>query len=206
MEYLIIGDIHGCYYTFEKFLKEFREDETVILLGDYVHKGNHPFKTLRFLKELYSDPNFPIIMLKGNNEELYTRHYKMQDAFQAERKFRNHKLDFSETMDWLDRLPHQWENEDVFVSHAGISAYMPYPVENNSRELLFNRNPLRNIGKRQFLGHIVHKKPYLDPNANALYLDTGAGYGKKLSGARIDESGMILELMSLKVDKRDIKY
>lgn len=205
MEYLIIGDIHSCYYTFEKFLKEFRENETVILVGDYIHKGNHPFKTLRFLDELYTDPNFPLVMLKGNNEVLYTRHYRVMDRQKAEDKFRHHDMGFMQTMDWLDRLPHLWEKQGFFVSHAGVASDMTFPPEKNSPDLLFNRNPLQNIGKRQFLGHIVHKKPYLDPKANALYLDTGAGYGKKLSGARIDENGMILELMSLKVDERDVK-
>lgn len=51
---------------------------------------------------------------------------------------------------------------------------------------------------------IVVKKPEFDENANAWYLDTGAGFGKFLTGAKVAENGEILEMVSLKILENDI--
>src|SRR5690625_6047067 len=51
-----------------------------------------------------------------------------------------------------------------------------YPIEDlEDYDLLFNRKALKNIGKPQFLGHIIVDKRTFDKKANAWYLDTGAG-------------------------------
>jgi serine/threonine protein phosphatase 1 len=49
MKHFIIGDIHGCYYTFQEMLKNWdSENEKLVLLGDYVNKGKHSFAVLEF--------------------------------------------------------------------------------------------------------------------------------------------------------------
>lgn len=206
MNYLIIGDVYGCFFTLKKFLKNHwnPREEILIFLGDYVNKGKNTFKVLKFIRLLQMREPDKVILLKGNNEWLFVKKYRDMKNKKAKEIFKKHKLKMKSTLTWLEELPHLWENPQIFCSHAGISLNSSYPPVENNLDLMFNRDSLQNIGKVQFLGHIVHKKPSFDESANAWYLDTGAGYGKKLTGVSVSPEGEILEFVKTKVDERDI--
>lgn len=205
MQYFIIGDIHGCYFTLQKMLEKWNpEVEKLVFLGDYVNKGKHSFAVLEFLINLQKKYKNQIVLLKGNNDYLFEEYYRDSISLKAKQKFELHNLNYLTTLDWLRSLPHQFQNGQVYASHAGISVDAEFPVSDDDVQVLFNRKPLKNIGKRQFLGHIVVKKPEFDENANAWYLDTGAGFGKFLTGAKVAENGEILEMISLKILENDI--
>lgn len=205
MNYFILGDIHGCYYTLTKILKRYwhSDKEVLLSLGDLVHKGKHTFKVLDYMMSLKERMDEKVIILKGNNEDLFIKYFKRIDPTSAEQKFGRHDLDFRETMEWIENLPYFWENEKIFASHAGISSHDRYP-NIDKFDILYNREKLVNIGKLQFLGHIVvGKEPHYDDNANAWYLDTGAGYGKRLTAAKVTSEGNILGFVHTKVSKKD---
>lgn len=205
MKHFIIGDIHGCYYTLQDMLKHWdSENEKLVLLGDYVNKGKHSFAVLEFLMEL--DKMYPeqIVMLKGNNDYLFEEYFRDSINLATKQKFEMFNMNFLQALDWLQELPHQYENGKVYATHAGIAEDSPFPIEENDLQVLFNRKPLKNIEKLQFLGHIVVDKPIYDENANAWYLDTGAGFGRKLTGAKVSETGEIEEMICLQVKSKDI--
>lgn len=205
MKYFFIGDIHGCYFTLQEMLSHWdSENEKLILLGDYVNKGKHTFAVLEFLMELKSQYPEQVVLLKGNNDYLFEEYFRDSITVSSKQKFENYNLNYIQTLDWMSKLPHQWQNGVVYASHAGIAEDAEFPLEEDDLHVLFNRKPLKNIEKRQFLGHIVVDEPFLDESANAYYLDTGAGLGRKLSGVKVSEKGEIEDLICLKVHQKDI--
>lgn len=69
LEFYVIGDLHGCYNEFKKFIdKEYKPDKFYFFVGDYVDRGynNKDIITeLIRLKRLNSN----IILLEGNHEK-----------------------------------------------------------------------------------------------------------------------------------------
>ncbi len=205
MNYFIIGDIHGCYFTLREMLDKHwnPEDEKLIILGDFVNKGKHTFAVIEFLMKLKKQLDEQMVILKGNNEYLFEEYYRDSITLRSKQKFENYNLDYVQTLNWMEKLPHQWQNGVIFTSHAGVPIDCDFPVTDDNLEILFNRKPLQNIGKRQFLGHIVENEPIYDDKADAWYLDTGAGFGKKLTAAKVDSTGNVNQLVSLKVNVKD---
>lgn len=206
MNYLIIGDIHGCYYTIKEMLDKHwdTQDENLIILGDLVNKGKNSMMVLKYLFDLQKEFGDQILILKGNNEVIFKDKYMEAYADKGIKKFEKHGLDKTKTLKWISKLPHFCEYDSFFVSHAGIAKKAEYPVEADNYDLLFNRKSLKNIGKTQFIGHIAVKEPTFDKKANAWYMDTGAGYGELLSAVKIKADASIIEFISIKVDQRDI--
>ncbi len=206
MSYFIVGDVHGCYYTLRKLLESSwnPEQEKLVLLGDFVNKGKHTFAVLEYLIKLQAQSGWDMVILKGNNEYLFEEYYRDSLTLSAKQKFEIYNLNYLKTLDWLRKLPHQWQNGVVYASHAGIAEDSEFPIDDDDLRVLFNRKPLKNIGKRQFLGHIVVDEPIFDEVADAWYLDTGAGFGKKLTAAKVSSEGKVEEIISLPVHEKDI--
>lgn len=204
MKHFIIGDIHGCYFTLKEMLTYWNSsEETLILLGDYVNKGKHSFAVLEFLMNLEKVHPNQIIILKGNNDYLFEEYFRDSMSIPTQQKFEQYNLNYMETLDWISNLPHQYDNEWIYASHAGIAEDSEFPIEEDDIQVLFNRKPLKNIQKIQFLGHIVVDEPEYDETANAWYLDTGAGFGRKLTGVKVLENGTIEEMISLYIHEKD---
>jgi serine/threonine protein phosphatase 1 len=50
MHTFIIGDIHGCFYSLEKMLAHWEpKEQMLLLLGDYIDRGNFSGKVLKLL-------------------------------------------------------------------------------------------------------------------------------------------------------------
>lgn len=205
MNYFIVGDIHGCYFTFRELLDKHwdTEKEKLIILGDFVNKGKHTFAVIEFLMNLQSLHRKNMVILKGNNEYLFEEYYRDSINLISKQKFENYNLDYIQTLNWMGKLPHHWQNGVVYTSHAGIPEDAEFPMMEDNLEELFNRKPLKNIGKRQFIGHIVTDEPAYDEVSDAWYLDTGAGFGKKLSAAKVDADGNVNGLFTIEVHDKD---
>lgn len=206
MKYFIIGDIHGCYFTIREMLDEHwnKKEEQLILLGDIVNKGKNTFKTLEYLIRLNKKHLKNMIILKGNNEYLFEKYYRKEMTISVKKEFEKYNLNSSDALDWMSQFPHFIEFDNIFISHAGIDIDHTDDLKQDNLDILFTTKKLRNIGKVQFLGHVIVKEVLFDKDANAWYLDTGAANGKVLTGAKVDDTGKILEFINLKVDNRDI--
>lgn len=205
MNYFIVGDIHGCYYTLRELLDNHWQmsDEKLVILGDFVNKGKHTFAVLEYLMNLKKELGDKMVILKGNNEYLFEEYYRDSITLSAKQKFENYNLDYLQALNWIRSLPHQWQNGVVYASHAGVAEDSEFPIQEDDLQVLFNRKPLKNIGKRQFLGHIVVDEPKFDDKSDAWYLDTGAGFGKKLTAAKVEHTGVVNELISIAVNDKD---
>ncbi|MBN2486071.1 MAG: serine/threonine protein phosphatase [Bacteroidales bacterium] len=66
-----IGDIHGCYKTFEKLLDTAApaRNDTIVLLGDYIDRGPSPQKVIDLILELKSG-GYKLVTLMGNHESM----------------------------------------------------------------------------------------------------------------------------------------
>lgn len=209
MNYFIVGDIHGCYYTMRELIDNHwhMSEEKLVLLGDFVNKGKHTFAVLEYIINLQKKYPEKVILLKGNNEYLFEKYYRDGITLSAKQKFENYNLDYLEVLDWMHKLPHYYENGKIFFSHAGVGVDSLSPHNQDNIDVIFNKKKLRNIHKMQFVGHVVVENPTYDELAKAWYLDTGAGYGKKLSGAKTDASGNVQNLIQIPVYHKDIaKY
>lgn len=67
----VIGDVHGCIFQLEKLLSSVPQGYRIILVGDYVDRGEHSAEVLR-LVSARSD----LTCLKGNHEEMLLRFLK----------------------------------------------------------------------------------------------------------------------------------
>ncbi len=67
-----IGDIHGCFDSFRELVEykiEIKNSDKLVLLGDYIDRGNHSRKVVDYIIEL-QQKGFDIIPLIGNHESM----------------------------------------------------------------------------------------------------------------------------------------
>jgi serine/threonine protein phosphatase 1 len=215
MNYFVIGDIHGCYYTFKKMLDENwdRENEVLIQVGDLVDRGKHAPQTVQLAKQLQQEYPERAHFLKGNHEAMMLEHFSNPPDFNWLRQGGQETLeqyellnrDIESDLSWISALPLFFDSENLFVSHAGIAEKTRDPFDEDSPYgILWNRSKLKNLNKLQIVGHTPYKEPVYDKDSHAYYIDTGAAYSGHLTGIKIDASGEPLELLTLKTDARDL--
>lgn len=68
MDYFIVGDVHGCFYTLKKLLQHWDSDhQKLIFVGDYINKGKHSHKVVELVRAL--QVKYPgTVCIKGNHE------------------------------------------------------------------------------------------------------------------------------------------
>lgn len=66
MSVYVISDIHGCYDEFRQMLEliKIKNDDLLVLAGDYVDRGKQTYEMLRWLEDIPHN----IITLKGNHD------------------------------------------------------------------------------------------------------------------------------------------
>ncbi len=208
MKYFIIGDVHACLHTYKYFLKKYwnPQKEILIQVGDIANKGSHTFETLLFSMELSKKYPENFIQLKGNNEHILQK--ALHEGTIPKKLIKT--LEIKEVkkekfIKWLTGLPHFWENDAFFVSHAGIDKNNSYPVRKDDLKIIYTRENLKNIGKAQFVGHVFVESPFHNTIKNIWYLDTGTGLGKKLSGVKVKSGGSVIDIISTEVKKKDFE-
>ncbi len=216
MNLFVIGDVHGCFRTFKTLLENWKpEEEILIQLGDLINRGNHNPQTIKLareIKEKYPDTSF---FLKGNHEYELIEHSKGKTNEKWYNKGGGKKLlwqyhieerDFADDALWCSKMPLYWENEHVFVSHAGISKTDKPFDEDNEDGVIWNRKPLKNIKKLQLIGHTPLKKfAEYENESNSWNLDTGAVYGGRLTGLKLTADGEIIDFFSVVTFATDFK-
>jgi len=76
-----IGDIHGCFDLLKELVEnkiQLQKDDKLILLGDYIDRGDKSKEVVDFIIEL-SENGYDIIPLMGNHEAM------LLDAFENEK-------------------------------------------------------------------------------------------------------------------------
>lgn len=216
MNYFIIGDVHGCYFTFQKLLTHWDpQTETLIQVGDLIDRGNYSPEVLQLCINLAAKHE-NAIFLKGNHEVLCLDHFQKSDnpvwlrngGEETLEQFRTSSTDLPALLDWMDKLPHKFEKESLLVTHAGLATrHTPYDAHNR-RGVLWNRNQPFDIGKIQVFGHTPQHsgEPDHQPELNYINLDTAAVYNQKLTGVKLNQTGDLLSFVRIPTDERDSSY
>lgn len=217
MAAFIIGDVHGCLYTYLQLLDHWDpKSEKLIQLGDLVDRGNHSPSVLELAFQLKKNFGQQVQFLMGNHEHMMIKYMRGEDkqknwlfngGQQTLHQFEILDFDPDNYATWLSALPLFWENEYLKISHAGFSGLGNAEDPNNPNGLLWNRKPLINIHKIQVIGHTPQwdGKPKYNPDSNSWNIDTGAYGGVCLTGIKFEENGKFLKTISIPTDKRDIQ-
>ncbi len=216
MNILAVGDVHGCYQTFKKLLDENwnREEELLVQVGDLIDRGNFAPQVVEFARELQE--KYGAVFLKGNHEGEAIKNFRRSENPNWVRQggagtiaqYELLKRDIDGDVSWFEEMPLFWENEHIFISHAGISLICDEPLNvNHVQGILWNRSPLKNLGKLQIIGHtpLDEGKPKYMALSNSWNIDTAAVYGVCLTALLLSESGEVLKSFSVKTDARDIE-
>lgn len=212
MNVLVVGDVHGCYHTLKSLVKNNwePEEEYLIQLGDLINKGPNSVKCLKYFRKLQKKYPDKVVLLRGNHEQMFL------DYFQKEKKNRfiselvdqmeSADLKASKILKWLKKTPLSWDNEDVFVSHAGIGISTKIPLEEyDPHGVLYNRESLKNIDRLQVTGHniVEGNKPHFNPKENAWHIDTGAWVKKSLTGLKLKGDASFVKIIREPRHKKD---
>lgn len=124
-----IGDIQGCYSVLKKYLKQIKEDEYYIFLGDYINRGIENGKVLKFLLKICQKEN--VCLLEGNHERHLINWANGESSSSKEfnentlKDFRKEGLTPKDAKDFYPYLKeclwYEYYEKKIFCSHAGIS-------------------------------------------------------------------------------------
>lgn len=212
MELFIVGDLHGCYHTFRELLKHWKPEEQLLInVGDIIDRGNYSPELVSFCKELQT--NYKAVFLRGNHEQMCINFIRQGEerwlpkyGTECMKQYLERGFDLTADVDWFASMPLFWENEHLFVSHAGITE-TPDPLNTEGPEsIIWTRKPLKNIGKVQVIGHTPQKSgtPLLDLDANAWYIDTGVYKGRNLTAMIFSETGEVKATIQVPTFREDI--
>jgi serine/threonine protein phosphatase 1 len=216
MNLFVVGDVHGCLNTFKEMLEHWQpKEEILIQVGDLISKGNLGPQTIVFVKELKEKYGNQVVLLKGNHEYNFIEYFKgnINEKWYNKSGGKNllwqyqlEEKDASADAEWINTWPVFWENEKLFISHAGRSLSENYLNLGHTESLLFNKGKIKKLEKMQIYGHRpVNKEASYDNETNSWNIDTGAVYGGKLSAMKLKPDGELLNFYKVQVKKSDIE-
>jgi serine/threonine protein phosphatase 1 len=226
---VVIGDIHGCFFTLKNLYSKIREKYSAIPVfstGDLIDRGKYSLESVEFVFEN------KIQSILGNHELMFYSFFYEPESLAARSWMFNGSestlKSYEQNMDIMRRhmkrlyeMPLFFYLEDCFISHAGISqkykAKKIVNMDGNSEEfesffksdmlndfgLLWNRDKLIDIQRLQIVGHTKQQEVRYDKKANTYYIDTGAYAGNKLS-AVVVHNNQLVEILECQTDQRDI--
>jgi len=225
----VIGDVHGCFFTLAELYKKIIFQYPTIpiyCVGDLVDRGNHSCEVVNFIIE----NNIPFT--PGNHDYMFFHFFKDPQSVFARswffngneptlESYENKEADMFKHIELIKAAQLYFDLPDCFISHAGISAQYEKFLPPNYREhldlldsyirndlrsdrgILWTRDSLLNLGKLQVVGHTKQQEITLVEDSNAIYIDTGACVGNKLSAIIVHENN-VLETIVEKTHLNDI--
>lgn len=209
---LVASDIHGNCYVLRQILDKFNKDEDfLILLGDYVDRGANNGEVIEELYKLIDLPN--VILIQGNHEKWLKKHAddKAADNIRSRVYREVTSKEIEKLENWHSKIKkiveglHQcvyfnFDGQDYFATHSAISYWDERIITYSTDELTYNRaNPTQGA-------------EYYNRNENAptllhghiSYEDSSVKRGKVYNLNATLEFGGNLPLFILKKDKDPI--
>ena len=209
MNFFVIGDVHGCFRTFEQLLTHWHPaTEHLIQLGDLVDRGTGIVETVALAVALSEQYPATTTFLRGNHEAEMLRHYGPEGPSphwpdwggrSTIKQYKARPRRLAPHLAWLQARPLLWENECLLASHAGIAASPHARNPDHPDGLLRTRAALQPLAQLQVVGHTPTPdgQPRYHHLSHAWYLDTGACYGRTLTGLRLSAAAEVLEIVSV---------
>ena len=213
---LVIGDVHGCFHTLKSMIEQhWQQPELLVQLGDLIDRGNFSGETVQFVQRLQQLHPQQVKILRGNHEQELieyvdtqtNQNWLRQRGQKTLASFLKLGMSLSETVVWMKNLPLYWENENIFITHAGIAPNINAPFKAENREgVVWTRQSLKNIGKVQVVGHTptFSSTPEYNAASNSWYIDTGACFNKYLSAIKLTPQGQVIEIYRVKTKALDV--
>ncbi len=213
MNYYIVGDIHGCYHTLKKILKHWdAEIEQLLFVGDYINKGKHSKEVVAHIRALQQKyPN--TVCIKGNHEYEIVKYIEggtslkdMKENYRNTFKKYDLKGKHRDDVRWMSELPLFYENEVLYISHAGVNFWGIRKFRQDSWwSVLRFRGKLKRMKKLQVIGHTptLSGRPEYNAKSHSLNIDSGAGNFDYLSAVLIGQDGRLIQTFREEVDKDD---
>ena len=225
----VIGDIHGCYLTLRKLIKAVRKQYLDIIIyatGDLVDRGNSPVEVLELLLDKgiqFTKGNHDIMFLYSYTRPLhpFVHSWRYNGNEKTLAAYSKHPSYLYKHLEFIDSAPLFINFEDCLISHAGIAnvyakefrGFRSYGDDflqqfclrhlNESTGIVWNRDPLLNLGKLQIVGHTRHVKVTYHEISNAVYVDTSVYSGNRLSAVIVEE-GEVVDIISVETELADI--
>lgn len=213
---LAISDIHGCYDTFHELLiknLKFSKSDSLILLGDYIDRGEKSRETVDLIIDLIVK-GYQVIPLLGNHEWMLAEAYRNPDmkplwymnnglttitSFMLEdiRYLDKKYVDFFMNLKTFETV-----GNHIFV-HAGFNENTPDPFSDIMGMIWETRSGYSNplfTGKTIIHGHrpktVDFVKGRIASRAAVIPIDTGCVYDKEagygfLSALEINSMNLI---------------
>lgn len=226
----VIGDIHGCYNTLKLLFEEINTrfpGVPIYSVGDLVDRGKFSFEVVEFIKEK------KIVFTAGNHDLMFyyffikpshpiAKAWIYNGSETTMDSYSDHMDIVRDHLSFIIKAPLFLDLEDCFISHAGISSYykkifktdiLNTPAElnellndelNSQHGIIWNRDMLLNLGKLQIVGHTIQHDVKYDEKSKALYIDTSAFTGNKLSAVVVEQNKLI-DTISIETRKEDLK-
>ena len=213
---LVIGDVHGCVRTFKSIVEQhWTEPDLLIQLGDLIDRGNFSGETIQFVQQLQKLDPERVVVLRGNHEQELVeyvetesnKNWLRQRGHRTLASFLKAGVSLFETAAWMKNLPLYWQNQDIFISHAGVSNKTDCPFDADDRDgILWTRQQLKNIGKVQIVGHTPTKSRQIeyDARSDSWYIDTGACFGDSLSAIKLTSQGKVIKTYQVETKAADV--
>jgi len=142
MRKIAISDIHGCYLTFKKLVRDViqltKEDE-LYLLGDYVDRGPGSKQVFDFIFELLNE-GYKVRCLIGNHEEIFLECIKGRGRLPSWLKYGGRMTLDSFIVDYPTEIPDEYvrfmeslayyvEVDNYILVHAGLNFTTADPLK-----------------------------------------------------------------------------
>ena len=203
MKVFVVGDVHGCYYTFKQLIENHwnKKNEYLVLVGDLINKGPHSFEAFSYFLTLKKEYPYQVFLIRGNHEQhfLNTLNSNKYNGYkQLIHDIKGLGVNKLALTEWLNNLPFKWETPHILITHGGISGKTKNPfTATAAKGVLYNRDACKNIGKVQVHGHdmITVEEPKYKAYSNSWNVDTGAWTGNFLSAIRLSRKGKLKEIV-----------
>ena len=222
---IIIGDIHGCFNTLQKLLRELGSSDgyhppdgyKILSLGDLNNKGSDSIAVLNWAMELTKSNE--LYTVDSNHGRRLARRLSSncRPGGEVERTFREIRQleDFEyedKVVNYLSSLPAYLKASggpwgEYYVAHAAASPRLLEKKELTAKERNFflGTDSFRWSGNKLVVtGHVTVENPtkeiHTPSNGTVIRLDTGVNLGNLLSAYLPEEDRFI----SVKTDLRDL--
>lgn len=194
----VIGDIHGRLDLLETALANLADNETGVLVGDYIDRGANSQGVLRHLFAQTRENR--LICLKGNHEQMMLQALAAPEKHMiqwlhhgGERTLESFGISLKdgttvtalaerltaavgpELIAWITSLPSIWISGNVSISHAGADPHTPIALQRETH-LLWGHADLRKQCRRDGIwvvhGHWIVETPEI--RSGVIAIDTGA--------------------------------
>jgi len=210
---VVIGDVHGCFFTLKRLLKKIPQEAEIILAGDLCDRGNY---TKEVIEWVIQGEHTAIL---GNHESYMLEHIQAALKGKPNRWVDEECIGGRETMSsykgawstlerhlrWMSENPLYLWREPYFITHAFALPYFKRrDIPEKRHAFLVNRVRDTKEWGHDFeegyeayeliniFGHEVSKEVRVGKNFYGI--DTGCVYGNKLSAIELGSMKLYEEL------------